>query len=97
MRTEKDRFLPNEPAEQVNYFQTLFDRILRNEGTKGIYSLLDSLSIPVFFLDKNERVIFKNTAAIELSDFYITSIDDEEITSPDILSAIVKKMGNGRT
>ncbi len=97
MRTEKDRFLPNEPAEQANYFQTLFDQILRNEGTKGIYSLLDSLSIPVFFLDKNERVVFKNTAAIELSDFYITSIDDEEITSPDILSAIVKKMGNGRT
>ncbi len=92
MRTDKVSFSPYEPAEQMIFFRTLFDRILSGDGTEGIFPLLDSLSSAVYFIDRNDRVVYSNAAANSLSDYQITAIDGEEISATGVLSVILQKM-----
>ncbi len=92
MRT--DRVTPYEPAEQMKFFQTFFDRILNGNGTEWIFPLFDSLNTSVFFIDRDDRVVYANSPARELSEYHITAIDREEGKSTDFLSDIINKLGS---
>lgn len=96
MRMDKDRLTPYVPEEQMKFFRTLFDRILSGYGTEGVFPLLDSLSTAVYFIDRNESVVYSNTAAKSHADYQLTSIDGEETSATDTLDVIVKKMADTR-
>lgn len=96
MRMDKDRLTPYVPEEQMKFFRTLFARILSGDGTEGVFPLLDSLSTAVYFVDRNESVVYSNTAAKSHAEYQLTSIDGEEISATDTLAVIVNKMADRR-